>query len=233
MFLPCNRHHGCRPTHGNSNINKSFPAKVFRFLPKLQSFAVWQAFARVKEIDAPTYTPTSGSGIRETGQLLRELPLDFAVVYRVMFLLINNLDVLDRLKDGKDEHAFFKAGIRYIHCLPDVILNRFLDSIAPPFSYPLEQSLLCTAIELGATGTAIAILQRRCLDLENVACIISGQAYTLLERSVQLCHVEITSALLAYDLTRTDTLRQVRSKSGQDCKRHRTARSWRKRQIMN
>jgi hypothetical protein len=80
----------------------------------------------------------------KTGQLLRELPLDFAVVYRVIFLLVNNLDVLDRLKDVKDEHAFFRAGIRYIHCLPDAILNRFLDSIAPPLSYPLEQ--VCFAL---------------------------------------------------------------------------------------
>jgi ankyrin repeat protein len=136
----------------------------------------------------------------ETGELLKELPLNLAVIYRVMFLMVNNLDVLDRLKDGKDEHAFFRAGIRYIHSLPDAILNRFLDSIAPPFSYPLEQSLLCTAIELGANGTVVAILQRRRLDLENVACNISGQAYTLLERAVQLCHVEITSALLAYGL---------------------------------
>jgi hypothetical protein len=136
----------------------------------------------------------------QTGQLLKELPLDLAVVYRIMFLLVNNLDVLDRLKDREDEHAFFRAGIRYIHCLPDVILNQFLDGIAPPFSYPLEQSLLCSAVELGATGTAIAILQRRRLDLENVKCIISGQSYTLLERSVRLCHVGITSALLEHGL---------------------------------
>ena len=136
----------------------------------------------------------------ETGELLRELPLKLAVIFRVMFLMVNNLDVLDRLKDGKDEHAFFRAGIRYIHSLPDAILNQFLDSIAPPFSYPLEQNLLCTAVELGANGTTVAILQRRRLDLKNVACVISGQAYTLLERAVRLCHVEIIRALLAYGL---------------------------------
>jgi ankyrin repeat protein len=136
----------------------------------------------------------------ETGLILKELPADFAVVYRVVFLLVNNLDVLDLLKYGQDEHAFFRAGIRYIHCLPDIILNQFLDSIDPPFSYPLEQNLLCTAVELGANQTAIAILQRRRLDLDYIRCVVSGQPYTLLERSVSLRHVEITSALLEYGL---------------------------------
>jgi ankyrin repeat protein len=135
----------------------------------------------------------------QTGQLLQELPLDIGIVYRVMFLLMNDFQVLDLLQDdGQEKDQFFKSGVQYLHALPPPLLNGFLDTIPSPFSHALEHSLFCAAVELGAYETINTILQRCHLNLCHAVCIVSGQQYAPLERAALLGHIEVVRCLLIW-----------------------------------
>jgi ankyrin repeat protein len=131
-------------------------------------------------------------------QLLHKEPLDFQFLHYVLHRLVNDDSATEALGDPQTNvDKLFQASLQHIFTLESRLVNGLIDSVPSHLKIALEQALFCAALEMNASSTLEAIIDRG-FD-PNRTLRFGHQWLCPLERSCRKRHLKATKILLEHD----------------------------------